>query len=200
VTNPEDPNAPAEQPPPPYGAPPPPAPPPPYGAPPPPPGYGTPPPAYGAPPPAYGAPPPGYGAAPYGAPPPGYSGGPELASWGARVQSALVDWFLPFVVAGVAYQVSTGLGVLLYLAALAWVFYNRYLEGTTGQSVGKKMAGTRLVRAQDGQLVGAGLAIGRAFVHVVDGLPCYLGYLWPLWDKQKQTFADKILGTLVIKA
>jgi uncharacterized RDD family membrane protein YckC len=179
MTNPEDPfAAPGDQPPqppvpPPYGAPPP-----------PPPGYGTPPPAYGAMPPTQ----------PYGAP------GPQLASWGLRVQSALVDWFLPFVVAGVLYEVSTALGVLLYLAALGWVFYNRYLEGTTGQSTGKKMAGTRLVRAQDGQLVGAGLAIGRAFVHVVDGLPCYLGYLWPLWDKQKQTFADKILGTLVIKA
>jgi uncharacterized RDD family membrane protein YckC len=127
-------------------------------------------------------------------------GGATLAGWGSRVQSALIDWFLPFVVAGVFYEISTGLGLLMYLVALGWVFYNRYLEGTTGQSVGKKAAGTRLVRAQDGQLVGAGLAIGRAFVHIVDGLPCYLGYLWPLWDAQKQTFADKILGTLVIKA
>lgn len=190
MTEPQDPFAkPGDQPPqqpPPYGAPPP-----------PPPGYGAPPP----PPPGYGAPPPpGYGAAPYGAPPPGYGGGPELANWGLRVQSALVDWFLPFVVAGVFYQVSTGLGALLYLAALGWALYNAYLSGTTGQSTGKKMAGTRLVRSQDGQLVGGGAAVGRAFVHIVDGLPCYLGYLWPLWDAQKQTFADKIMGTLVIKA
>ncbi len=28
---------------------------------------------------------------------------------------------------------------------------------------------------------------------------CYLGYLWPLWDKKKQTFADKIFGTYSIK-
>jgi len=187
VTNPEDPfAAPGEQPP--------------QQPPTPPPGYGTPPPpAYGAPPPpGYGAPPPAYGqmppAQPYGAP------GPELASWGLRVQSALVDWFVPFLVAGVIYQVSSGLGVLVYLVALAWALYNAYLSGTTGQSTGKKMAGTRLVRTQDGQLVGGGAAIGRAFVHIVDGIPCYLGYLWPLWDAQKQTFADKIMGTLVIKA
>jgi uncharacterized RDD family membrane protein YckC len=132
-------------------------------------------------------------AEPYGAPM------PELASWGSRVQSALVDWFAPFVVADVFYYIAKPLGILLFLAAFAWTIYNRYLEGTTGQSTGKKMAGTRLVRAQDGQVVGAGLAIGRMFVHIVDGLPCYLGYLWPLWDKQKQTFADKILSTLVIK-
>jgi uncharacterized RDD family membrane protein YckC len=179
VTNPEDPfAAPGEQPPTPPT---------------PPPGYGAPPPGYGAPPPGYGTPPPAYGQ-PYGAPL------PQLAGWGARVQSALIDWFLPFVVADLFYYMAKGLGILLFLAAFAWVFYNRYLEGTTGQSVGKKTAGTRLVREQDGQLVGAGLAIGRMFVHIVDGLPCYLGYLWPLWDAQKQTFADKIMGTLVIKA
>ncbi|HUR15188.1 MAG TPA: RDD family protein [Mycobacteriales bacterium] len=173
MTNPQDPfSSPGEEQPLGYGSPP-------------PPGYGTPPPpAYGQvpPPPAYGAP------------------MPQLAGWGSRVQSALVDWFLPFVVADVVYYASKGLGIVLFLAAFAWVFYNRYLEGTTGQSYGKKLAGTRLVREQDGQLVGAGLAIGRMFVHIIDGLPCYLGYLWPLWDAKKQTFADKILNTLVIKA
>ena len=164
--------------------------------PPPPPGYGTPPP----PPPAYGAPPPQYGVAPqYGAPPPGYAGGTELASWGLRAQSGLVDWFGPFVLAGIVQQVSYNLGVLLSLAALAWALYNAYLQGSTGQSTGKKMAGTRLVRAADGQLIGGGAGVGRAFVHILDGLPCYLGYLWPLWDAQKQTFADKIMGTLVVK-
>jgi uncharacterized RDD family membrane protein YckC len=116
------------------------------------------------------------------------------------VQSGLVDWFVPALVAGILYQVSTGIGILAQLAALGWALYNAYLQGSTGQSTGKKMAGTRLVRAADGQLIGGGAGVGRAFVHIVDGLPCYLGYLWPLWDAQKQTFADKIMGTLVIKA
>jgi hypothetical protein len=49
-------------------------------------------------------------------------------------------------------------------------------------------------------VVGAGLSIGRYFVHVLDALPCYVGYLWPLVDEKKQTFADKILKTVVIKA
>ncbi|MDP9183379.1 MAG: RDD family protein, partial [Actinomycetota bacterium] len=84
--------------------------------------------------------------------------------------------------------------------ALGWALYNCYLAGTTGQSTGKKIAGIRLVRELDGQLVGGGLAIGRYFVHILDSLPCLLGFLWPLWDAKKQTFADKILKTLVIKA
>ena len=27
----------------------------------------------------------------------------------------------------------------------------------------------------------------------------YLGYLWPLWDDKRQTFADKILSTVVVE-
>jgi hypothetical protein len=38
----------------------------------------------------------------------------------------------------------------------------------------------------------------RQLAHIVDGLVCNLGYLWPIWDPKKQTFADKIMGTLVI--
>ena len=35
--------------------------------------------------------------------------------------------------------------------------------------------------------------------HVLDSLPCYLGYLWPLWDAKRQTFADKIMSTVVVE-
>ncbi len=38
----------------------------------------------------------------------------------------------------------------------------------------------------------------RAILHILDALPCLIGYLWPLWDSKRQTFADKIMGTVVI--
>ena len=38
----------------------------------------------------------------------------------------------------------------------------------------------------------------RQLAHLLDGFLCNLGYLWPIWDAKKQTFADKIMGTLVI--
>ena len=57
----------------------------------------------------------------------------------------------------------------------------------------------KLLREQDGQIVGGGLSVGRYFVHIVDQLPFYLGFLWPLRDDNKQTFADKILQTVVVK-
>ena len=158
------------------------------------PGYGTPatPPGYetGAPPPAYG----GYGGGVPAAP--GQWAGPPLAGWAERVGAYLVDMLVIIVPGVILGLISEVLGVIAYLGI--WI-YLMYMQGTTGQTVGKKVLNIKLLREADGQVVGVGLSIGRAILHVVDGIPCYLGYLWPLWDAKKQTFADKILKTVVVK-
>ena len=46
--------------------------------------------------------------------------------------------------------------------------------------------------------MGAGWSFLRQMAHYVDNLVCYLGWLWPLWDRRNQTLADKIMGTVVI--
>lgn len=178
--------------------------------PPPPPGYGQvpppPPPGYGQTEPGYGQtpppppPPPGYGTQGYGAT--AYGGSAEagaLADWPKRAQSAIIDWFGPTLIAGLVYRGSTGVGLILYVVALAWAIYNAYLGGQTGQSYGKKIAGTRLVSEVTGTPPGGGLGIGRYFLHILDALPCYLGFLWPLWDTKRQCFADKLVKTNVVK-
>lgn len=38
----------------------------------------------------------------------------------------------------------------------------------------------------------------RDLAHLLDFLFVCLGFLWALWDREKQTFADKICGTVVI--
>jgi uncharacterized RDD family membrane protein YckC len=161
------------------------------------PGYGTPPAGYGAPGQGYGAAGQGYGdpaGYPAGAPGPGGT----YADWPKRAYSALIDFVGPSLVAAIFYRASGGLGTLLYLAALAWAIYNAYLGGSTGQSYGKKIAGTRLILEATGQPPGGGLGIGRYFLHILDALPCYVGFLWPLWDSKRQTFADKIVKTVVV--
>jgi hypothetical protein len=55
------------------------------------------------------------------------------------------------------------------------------------------------VRETDGQLLGFGRALGRKLCHLLDLVPCYLGFLWPAWDTKKQTFADKIVSSVVLK-
>jgi uncharacterized RDD family membrane protein YckC len=185
------------------GAPPPPPPPPgpSYGAPPPPP------PSYGTPPPSYGTPPGGgYGQpAAYGAPTPGWSG-PPLAEWPKRAGAFVIDQIGPFIAVAIVSTIfgaiSDVLGALIsilgYLAALAWALYNAYLAGQTGQSYGMTQFKLRLLREADGQPIGGGMGIARVFIHFLDSLACYVGWLWPLWDPKKQTFTDKITSTVVI--
>ena len=137
--------------------------------------------------------------------------GPPLASWGQRVGAALVDgliggaiWFVGFLLGSILGNASDALGVFFVvvaaIASIAFFFWNLVQQGKTGQTIGKKTLNIRLVRLDGINPPGAGLSIGRAFLHIVDQIPCYLGYLWPLWDDKRQTFADKILNTVVVNA
>lgn len=90
---------------------------------------------------------------------------------------------------------------LVYGFALVWFVYNSvYRQGRTGQTIGKTMLGIALYRAGTIEPIGPGLSFARQFVHIVDGITCYLGYLWPLWDKQKRTFTDMVMSTRVYHA
>jgi uncharacterized RDD family membrane protein YckC len=159
----------------------------------------------------FGTQPPSNPYEPQGSYPPGAYGaaptpGAPLAGWGQRLGSGLIDWLalpLPaYIVAAIGQGIGGGFGALLtvvgYLAAIGVVLWNAYQGGATGYSIGKGVLGIKLIGDKTGQPIGGGLAIGRYFLHILDGLPCYLGYFWPLWDAKKQTFADKILSTVVI--
>ena len=136
---------------------------------------------------------------PPGGPPPGV----ELAPWGLRVAASLIDWAPAIVLYLIAFPImsgdSAGVAPILFIAAIAWLLYMSYLTGARGQSIGKRVINIKVVRERDGQIIGGGLGIARYFIHIVDSLPCYLGYLWPLWDAKNQTFTDKIMSTLAIK-
>lgn len=129
------------------------------------------------------------------------SGMPPLANWGQRALGYLVDSLIilvPYLI--VRFAVGGGAGAILsFVIALGCTLGFAYMEGTTGQSPGKRVVGTRLLREADGQVLGFGLAFGRRLLHILDALPCYLGFLWPAWDAKKQTFADKLVHTVVIK-
>ena len=176
-----------------------------------PPQYGEQPPQYGQQQPQYGQP--AYGQQqPYGAQ--GYGAAPSVAyaSWIQRVGAYLIDGVcvLPFsllaVLLGRSTDDATGVQSLnafyfiFILLALVVQGYNRwYQAGKTGQSWGKKALGIRLVSEQTGQPIGAGLAFGRDICHFVDSIICYVGWLFPLWDAKKQTLADKIVKTIVVR-
>lgn len=89
------------------------------------------------------------------------------------------------------------LGFVLSIAYFVWNYCIK--QGRTGYTIGKGVLGIKLVKQDTGQPMGAGLSFVRQIAHIVDALPCYLGYLWPLWDSKRQTFADKIMSTVVIE-
>ncbi|WP_331760143.1 RDD family protein (plasmid) [Streptomyces sp. NBC_01471] len=72
------------------------------------------------------------------------------------------------------------------------------MEGRSGQTVGKRAVGIRLVRTQSPQPIGFGLSLGRRVLHVLDTIVC-IGFLRPLWNPAHQTWADSIVSTVVIK-
>jgi uncharacterized RDD family membrane protein YckC len=43
------------------------------------------------------------------------------------------------------------------------------------------------------------MAFVRDLCHFVDAIICYVGFLFPLWDDKRQTLADKIVSTVVVK-
>jgi uncharacterized RDD family membrane protein YckC len=61
--------------------------------------------------------------------------------------------------------------------------------------------GIEVVRQETGHPIGFGRAIGRlAARSFLSGQILYLGFLWMLWDDNKQTWHDKIVGSIVVKA
>jgi uncharacterized RDD family membrane protein YckC len=227
--DPNQPSEPGHTPTDPYGAPPPPPPygePRPYGGALPQDPYGAPPPA----PPYGGAVPQDpYGAGqayPYGqARDPFAASG--YASWISRVAAALIDGLLA-AVAGLPLWIGYGillahsttttdaqgvrtvhmnegggalilmlLGVLTYAAF--WIWNVCIKQGRTGATIGKGILAIRLL-GYSGQPIGAAMSFVRQLAHFLDSLACYVGWLWPLWDARKQTFADKIVNTVVVNA
>jgi len=142
--------------------------------------------------------------------PPAQYGFPVFATYGQRVGAFLIDVGIPagvlFVVliASLATRdlaVVMGVAVSVVVLLTAFVLWNSgYRQGRSGQSIGKRMLGVRLVGAGSGQPIGFGRAVCRQIAHLLDLLPLLLGYFWPLWDEQRQTFADKVCATLVVQA
>lgn len=133
-----------------------------------------------------------------------------LAEWADRVVATLIDVviivvlaFGVFIVAAVIGAISDILGGLVsllgYTVLSVYGLYLGYLEGLRGQSPGKAIRGLKVVKISDGDVLGGGMGIVRRIAHFVDGIICYLGFLLPLVDTRKQTIADKMLETVVLR-
>ncbi|TXS37618.1 RDD family protein [Streptomyces sp. OR43] len=143
-----------------------------------------------------------------GYPQPGYGGMPAFAGWWSRVAAMLIDGIVISVPYGILVGIGAGVGggagsALVFVGVIIGIglgLFKLYKEGTTGQWIGKKAVNIRVLREADGQPLGFGMAFVRYIAHFLDSLACYLGWLWPIWDAKKQTFADKICSSVVVKS
>lgn len=90
-------------------------------------------------------------------------------------------------------------GVILLAGIIVAVYMNCRWIGRS-QTPGQKALNIRVVDANSGQSIGMGRALGRyLFRSFVSGSICLLGYLWMLWDPNKQTWHDKVTNSVVIQ-
>jgi Mce-associated membrane protein len=133
------------------------------------------------------------------------AGGP-VADWTARAGAFTVD-----VLFGLGVLIAAGLvalsarpqGWLWWLCvamaavALLAIAVNRYvLPATRGWSLGRSMFGIAVV-GRDGAMAGPAVLVLRDVAHVLDTVPLFSGWLWPLVDARGRTFADLLARTEV---
>ncbi len=148
----------------------------------------------------------------------------QLASFGQRALGYLIDMVIVGVPVGVLYGAGIaitasgasvdpntgmttggnafGLVFILFgwLVGLAIQVWNRWMKGGAGQTIGKRTMGITLVSEDTGRPIGTLMAFVRDIAHIVDSIICGLpiGWLSPLWDAKRQTWADKIVKTVVV--
>jgi uncharacterized RDD family membrane protein YckC len=145
-----------------------------------------------------------------------------LAEWQDRIVSGLIDYVVPWILFGVISAVLAfssddssvvfafnPLSFFVTLLPVAWALYMGYMAGQTGQSLGMRQSGLRLVGETTGQPIGGSQGLVRNLLFAAAWLAnclCYFGgllvlidSLFPLWDPKKQTLRDKIAKAVVIK-
>ena len=129
--------------------------------------------------------------------------GPRAGFW-QRFGAYLVDVVLLIIVVMIGVVIggliSDALGVVLYiLGVIGSIAYFIYFEGgPTGQTIGKKALGIRVYDLKQGGPIGHGRAALRYLGKIVSGMVLYLGYLWSIWDGEKQAWHDKFAGSVVV--
>ena len=125
--------------------------------------------------------------------------GPRAGFW-QRFGAYLIDVLILAVPSIIVIVLLGNTGAANAITTLITIAYFVYFEGgATGQTIGKRALNIRVFdfRGGDGP-IGYGRALVRMIVRYVSGIVILLGYLWMLWDREKQTWHDKAAGSVVV--
>ncbi|KUI46041.1 hypothetical protein AU198_00405 [Mycobacterium sp. GA-1199] len=128
------------------------------------------------------------------------------APWSARVGAFAVDVLIGLAVVTTLALVSLtapqrsplwwGYLVAIGVVVLAMAINRLVLPTILGFSLGRAVLGIA-VRTRDGSPPGAWRLLLRDVAHLLDTAALFIGWLWPLWDRRRRTFADLLLRTEV---
>lgn len=122
-----------------------------------------------------------------------------------RVAALLIDSIILAIVISILSAIlgisdDPGNPISLLISLVLQFFYYGYFWSKTGQSIGKRLMGIKVVKS-DGSILPFAIAGLRGSVgYLISSFILGLGYLWAAFDANKETWHDKIFSTTVIKA
>ena len=124
-------------------------------------------------------------------------GGARAGFW-RRFAAAFIDGLVVGIASGILKAIlgngaGTGLGVLI-----SAVYFTAFIGAERGQTLGQMTLGIRVLGLDNGASIGYGRALIRWLVSIVSALVILLGYLWMLWDGEKQCWHDKAANDVVV--
>src|SRR5262249_11613176 len=88
-------------------------------------------------------------------------------------------------------------GLLILVNLAISLGYEVYFLTTWGATIGKRIFGLRVIRADSGPL-SPGLAAVRYLGHILSSLTLLIGYIMAAFDEEKRALHDRICNTRVI--
>ena len=119
------------------------------------------------------------------------------AGFWIRFGGSFIDGVLLGIVSAILRVALKG-GAGVALSTLVDLLYFTLLIGGAGQTIGMKFVGVRVVSKDGGGAIGYPRAALRWLVSIVSFVVILLGYLWMLWDAEKQCWHDKAAGDVVV--
>lgn len=128
--------------------------------------------------------------------------GPEAvpsarAGFWRRLAGSLLDG-LPLALTAGALRIELGGAGAFVVFVLSLAYFTGCEGGKRGQTLGKRAVGVRVIALDTGRSIGYRRAALRWFGRFVSTIVFFLGYLWMLWDSEKQCWHDNLANDVVV--
>ena len=128
----------------------------------------------------------------------GRASGPRAGFW-RRFAAWFLDGLIVFVIELILQLALHRVGSLLSIFVSAG-YFTTFEGGPRGAGLGKRALGIRVIDARTGESIGYARAFVRWISQILSAVVIFIGYLWMLWDSEKQCWHDKFAGDFVVPA